>query len=169
MRPELLLLRLVHILCGTFWVGSGVYSGIFLTPAITSSGVNAGQLFAALGKRRLFAVLPLIALLTIASGFRLLWITSGGSLGEYAGSLAGRTYLFSGAAAVLAFVLSLGVSRPMAVRTGQLTAALRSESADRDAIGRQLATLRRRLSVSSATALALLVLCAAGMSVGRYL
>lgn len=169
MRPELLVLRFVHVLCGTFWVGSGVYTGVFLAPALASSGVNAGQLFAALAKRRLFAALPIVALLTMISGFRLVWIASGGSFGDYASSASGGAYLSSGVAAIVAFVLSLAVSRPSSVRAGRLTAALQSASAERASIERQLATLRRRASISSTAALALLVLCAAGMSVARYL
>lgn len=169
MRSELLLLRLVHVLCGTFWVGSGVYTGVFLAPALASSGVNAGQVFAALAKRRLFATLPVVALLTMLSGFRLLWIAAGGSLGAYAASGSGRAYMWSGFAAVVAFVLSLVVSRPAAVRIGQLTAAMQSATADRGSLERQVAALQRRASISSATALTLLALCAAGMSIGRYL
>ena len=169
MHSELLLLRLVHVLCGTFWVGSGLYTGLFLAPALASSGVNAGQVFAALGKRRLFTALPVVALLTMLSGFRLLWIASGGSLAAYAATGSGRAYMWSGFAAVVAFLLSLVVSRPAAVRIGTLTASMQSAAADRASLERQVIALRRRASVSSATALTLLALCAAGMSVGRYL
>lgn len=169
MRLELLVLRFIHVLCGTFWVGSGLYTALFLAPALASSGVNAGQVFAALAKRRLFAVLPIVALLTMISGFRLLWIASGGSLGAYVATGSGRTYMWSGFAAVIAFVLSLLVSRPAAVRMGALTAAMQSAPEERAAVERQIAALRRRSSFSSAAALTLLALCAAGMSVGRYL
>jgi hypothetical protein len=169
MHLELLTLRLVHILCGTFWVGSGVYTALFLAPALASSGVNAGQVFAALGRRRLFATLPIVALLTMLSGFRLLWIASGGSLGAYAATGSGRAYMWSGFAAVVAFILSLVVSRPASVRIGHLTVAMQTATADRAILERQVAALRRRTSVSSATALTLLALCAAGMSIGRYL
>jgi hypothetical protein len=169
MHFELLVLRLVHVLCGTFWVGSIVYTVLFLAPALAASGVNSGQVFAALARRRLYATMPIVALLTMLSGFRLLWIASGGSLGEYAGSASGRAYVWSGVAALVAFLLSLVVSRPAAAQAGRLVAAIQTATTERDALARQLAATRRRARISSATVITLLVLCVAGMSVGRYL
>ena len=169
MRPELLVLRIVHVLCGTYWVGSALFLGVFLVPALATSGVNAGQVFAALGRRRLFATQPVVALLTMLSGFRLLWIASGGSLTPYVRTAGGRAYVFSGVAALVAFVLSLVVSRPAAAKAGRLTAAMQTATTERDALTRQLTSVRRRGAIASAAAITLLVMCAAGMSIGRYL
>ena len=72
MSTELVVLRLVHILGGIFWLGSGLFTTFFLIPALGRAGpAAAGPVMGALQQRRLFTVLPVVALLTILSGVRL--------------------------------------------------------------------------------------------------
>ena len=169
MPAELLTLRLVHIVSGIFWAGSGVFSAVFLAPALASSGVNAGQVFAALGRRKLFVALPVAALLTIGSGARLMFLVSGGFGSGYMQSSSGQAFASSGACAVLAFLLSLIVSRPVAVRAAALAAqAAAAPEAQRAELARRAASLQRVGGISSTIAVTLLVLAAAGMSVARY-
>jgi uncharacterized membrane protein len=170
MTVEIFLLRLMHILGGTFWVGSGLFTSLFLVPALATSGANASQIFGALQQRRLFTVLPLVAVLTIASGLRLMWITSAGFAPSYFVSASGRTFAGSGAAAIVAFLLSLLVARPASARAAQLGGSLASAPEERRAgLAMEMASLRRRGAAASAVAVALLVLGAAGMAVARYL
>src|SRR5215208_45998 len=112
MTVELFVLRLIHVLGGIFWVGSALFTTLFLGPALATSGANVAQIIAALQKRRLMTFLPLAAVLTIASGLRLLWITSAGFSSAYLATTTGRTFAAAGAAAVVAFLLSLFVARP---------------------------------------------------------
>ncbi|HTE45531.1 MAG TPA: hypothetical protein VK636_09830 [Gemmatimonadaceae bacterium] len=170
MTVELLLLRLIHVLGGVFWVGSAVFTTLFLVPALAASGADTGQIFAALAQRRLFTVLPSVALLTIASGLRLLWIASAGFAPSYFGSATGRTFACSGGAAIGAFLLSALVARPTSIRAGRLGSSLANAPDEQRArVTVELATLRRRGAAASAAAVTLLVLGAAGMSVARYL
>ena len=75
MTAELIFLRLVHILGATFWLGSGLFTTFFLVPALGQVGpAGAGPVMGALKQRGLFTVLPVMALLTILSGARLLHI-----------------------------------------------------------------------------------------------
>lgn len=167
---ELLILRLVHIVAGALWVGSGVYATLFLMPALTESGVDAGKLFGALERRGLFTFMPVIAVLTILTGLRLMWIVSDGFGPAYFSSTAGQAYTVSGVAAVLTFLLAMFVSRPASVRAAQLGAALpRTPEPERAAVAGQAAALRRRASSASWAAVALLVLATAGMAIARYL
>lgn len=169
MSPELLVLRLVHVLGGIFWVGSGAFTAFFFAPALKQSGTNPGPLFAALGQRRLFLVLPIVALLTILSGARLMSIAAGGAATYFASST-GRTYVWSGVAAVVAFLLSLLIARPSAARGGQLAAAMASApAAERPALAQEVARLQRRGGLASTAAISLLILAATGMAVARYL
>src|SRR6266513_712730 len=117
MKAELLTLRLIHILGGIFWVGSMIFTTFFLAPVIRSSPAMAGLL-----KRRLFILLPVVALVTIASGLRLLSIDSIGFSGAYFSTPTGRTFATSALAATIAFILSVSVSRPGFVRIGRLGA-----------------------------------------------
>lgn len=62
MNPEILVLRLVHVLGGVFWLGSGLFTAFFLMPALATAGPAAGPLMGALQRRKLFTVLPIVDL-----------------------------------------------------------------------------------------------------------
>jgi uncharacterized membrane protein len=167
---ELVALRLVHILGGIFWVGSALFSAFFLGPALGRVGPAAGAVMGALQQRRLFTVLPVVAVLTILSGLRLLQIVSAGFAPAYMSSRTGQTYLWSGIAAIVAFLLSVFVVRPAAVRAGQLGATIPGLPEEQRAGSLAKAELlRRRSGVASVIAMVLLVGAAAGMAVARYL
>lgn len=171
MKAELLTLRTIHILGGIFWVGSLLFTTYFLAPAIRSSPALAGQVMAGLQKRRLFTVLPIVALLTIASGLRLLAIDSAGFPGSYFATSTGRAFGAGAVAATVAFLLSLLVSRPGFLRVGRLSASLNTaaDEATRQRITTEMQRLNRRVAIANATVVVLLLLTAVGMATARYL
>lgn len=171
MSSELLVLRVIHVLGGIFWVGSGLFTSFFLIPALGRLGpAGAGPVMGALQQRRLFTVLPVVAVLTILSGIRLLQIASAGFSSAYFDSRTGQTFLWSGVAAVIAFLLSLLVARPAAVRMGQLSASMATmPESERAARSAELGRLRQRSSLASVAATVLLIGAAIGMAVARYL
>lgn len=168
MQVELLVLRLVHVLGGIFWVGSGLFTTFFLIPALTKAGpATAGPVMANLQQQKLYTVLPAVALLTILSGIRLMWILSGGDPHWFA-HRAGHTYAASGALAIIAFILSIFVARPAAVRMGKLSQAAASDGASRALIATEVQALQRRMMLSTMTAVVMLILAASGMAIARY-
>ncbi len=170
MSAELLVLRLIHVLGGAFWLGAGVFMVVFLVPSLAGAGPAAGKLFAELTRRRFFSVLPLVALLTMLSGLRLLAIVSTGFSPAYFGTRSGLAYAIAGGAAILAFLLSMFFSRPASARAAQLGARLAGASeTERAALGAEIEVLRRRGALWGGIAVALLVIAGAGMSVARYL
>ena len=170
MAIELFVLRLVHVLGGIFWVGTVLFMSLFLAPALATAGPAAGQVLGVLRRRGLMTYLPLVAVLTIASGARLMWLTSAGLSPAYFASATGRTLAAAAAAAVVAFVVGLLVGRPAGIRAGQLAGSLASAPAERrPTMERVLAALRRRIEISSAVVTVLLLCGAAGMAVARYL
>lgn len=170
MTTELLLLRLVHIVGGIFWVGSTLLTTFFLFPALATVGPAAGEVFAAVQRRKLSAYLLAAALLTVLSGLRLLWITSGGLSSAYFDTPPGMGFATAGTTAIVAFLLGILVSRPAAMRAAQLGAGMASAPPERRAaLAAEAAVLRRRSAVTGTVVAALLVLAAAGMSVARYL
>lgn len=122
MPLEILLLRLVHVLGGIFWAGGGIYGALFVTPALIAAGPAAAPIIADMQRRKLFTVLPVVAILTMLSGLRLLWIVSGGFGAAYFGTRQGLTYALAGGASIVAFLVALTVARPAGVRLGQLAA-----------------------------------------------
>jgi uncharacterized membrane protein len=169
MQAELLLLRLIHILGGIFWVGSGLFTAIFLLPVLAKAGPSAAHVATGLQKRRLMLVLPITALLTMASGARLMAITSNGFSRDYFTLASGKMYAVSAIAAIVAFLLSVIVSRPAAARMAELSHMAASGETDRQRLNAEIQRLQRRTAFSSTIAVVLLVLSAAGMAVARYL
>lgn len=171
MKGELLVLRLVHVLGGIFWVGSLMFTSFFLVPVVRSSPAVAGQVMAGLQRRRLFIILPIVAFLTIASGIRLLMIASAGFSSAYFSTSAGRTFGAGAVAATVAFLLSVLVSRPGFVHVGRLGVSLATTTDEgaRERITAEMQRLSRRVAIANAIVVALLLLTAAGMATARYM
>ena len=170
MPLELLILRFVHVSGGVFWAGGGIYATLFITPALVAAGPAAGPIIAEMQRRKLFTVLPIVAILTMLSGLRLLQIVSGGFSAAYFATSQGLTYAIAGGASIVGFLLALLVSRPASVRLGQIASRLEQlEPAPKAAAMAEMAVLKRRAALGSAAAIWLLTLAVGGMSVARYL
>lgn len=168
MPAELITLRLIHILGGILWVGSGLFSTFFLTPALArAGGATAGQVMAGLQQRKMFVVMPIAAILTILSGMRLWWIVGGGM--HYFQHRSGHVYAMSGLLAIVAFLLGMFVGRPAAARIGTLARSAAADESSRTAIADEVARLQKRATLSGYVVVVLLLLAAAGMAVARYL
>jgi uncharacterized membrane protein len=167
---EILILRLIHILSGIMWVGSGMYTSFFLVPALSGSPAVMGQVVAGLQRRRVFLVLQIVAALTILSGLRLLWIDSAGFAESYMATGPGRTFSIGAAAAIIAAVLSFGVSRPAVVRAGAVAASLAAstDAGERERLTVRLDRLRRRGAVASTLGVGFGLLAASAMAIARY-
>ena len=151
---EIIGLRLLHVLGGIFWLGSGLFTSLFLLPSLAGAGPAAGTVMAGLQRRRLFTVLPAVALVTVLSGLRLLWLVSGGLDRRYFAGGSGRAFAVSGALALIAFMVGMLLARPTMMR------AARAE---------RIASLQRRGATMNRLTILLLTFGAAGMAVARYL
>ena len=166
---ELIALRLIHVLGGIFWVGTGLFTAFFLLPVLKESGPAAAQVMMGLQRRKLLTWLPLSAILTILSGARLLMITSNGFSRAYFATAPGKVYSVAAIMAVVGFVLSLIVSRPGTARMSDLSSIAVSDEINRDRIKAEIAALQKRVALSSTIAVLLLILSASGMAIARYL
>ncbi len=170
MRDLVIVLRLVHIISGVFWVGAALVMTFFLFPALAGAGPAAGPVIAGLQRRGLLTALPVSAGLTLVSGMWLFQIASGGAPAAFARSAVGGTLGLAGVLAVAAFVLGMVVSRPAAMRAGRLSQRLATAAAEeRDTLQRQIQDLQRRALVANRIVAALLIATVAGMATARYL
>jgi uncharacterized membrane protein len=171
MMAEMLVLRLVHVVGGVFWVGAMMYNAFFLMPIMAQAGpAAAGPIIAGFQQRKLFVWLPVVAILTMLAGLRLMMLQSAGFSSVYFGTPMGRTYLLGGAAAIIAFAVGFAVNRPAMTRMSELGAAMAgSDEAKRAAMQAEMATLRKRAGVATAVVTWLLIGAAAAMAVGRYM
>lgn len=166
---EIVMLRLVHVVGGVFWVGSMMYLTFFLMPAMADIGPAAGQLGAAFQRRKVFVWLPLVALLTILAGLRLLMIDSASFASGYFATNTGKLYLGGGIAAIVAFLIGVTVNRPAMTRLTALGETLAgADEAARARIGAEMAALRARSGTGAKVVTWLLIIAAATMAVARY-
>ncbi len=171
MHAEVLVLRLIHILSGITWVGSGIFTSIFLVPALGSSPAVMGQVMAGLQQRRFFLVQQVVAALSILSGLRLIWIDSKGFSASYWDTPMGNTLGMGALAAIIAAVLSFGVGRPAMLRAGAIAAsvAASADAAEKARLTKDLDKLRKRGTIASALAVGFGILAASAMAVARYI
>ena len=169
MQAELLVLRVVHVVGGIIWVGSGVLLGLFLAPALSKLGPVAGQVMGELQKRKMMTVLPIIAILTILSGVRLMQITSLGFSAAYFASASGKTFAAAGLAGIVAFFVGIIFNRPIALRMAKVNQEMAANPANKEALAAEAKALQQRAATMGFIVLGLLVLAACGMAVARYL
>ncbi len=171
MTAEIIVLRLVHVLGGIFWVGSVTFNAAFLLPTLAGLGPAAGPVMAGLQRRRMTTVLPTVAVLTILSGLRLLQVSSAGFAGDYFASGPGIAYSVGGLLAIAGFAIGMTFTRPAMARAGALAAQMGSAADDaaRAALGAEIARLRSRGAKSNSVMLVLVTIAAVAMAVARYL
>jgi uncharacterized membrane protein len=166
-----IVLRIVHIGAGVFWVGSAAFMFFFLQPTAAALGPQAGPVMANLNaRRRLPQVIGVSAVLTILAGLLLYADTSGGFDADWIASAMGLGFTVGGAAAIIAFVLGLVAIGPMVARMGELSGAVAAQggppspeqAAEMQALGRRA----RSLGWVNIT---LLLIAVVAMAAARYL
>ncbi len=170
MRAEFLVLRFVHIISGIVWVGSGVFVAFFLIPALAANRQIMPQVMEGLQRRRVFIIIPTVGLLAILSGVRLLWIASAGFADSYMQTGPGRTFSLGGAAAIIALLLQVFVSRPAGVKLGSIATQLAASPAEneRERLSVEADRLRRRNAIATLTTVSFGLLAASAMAIARY-
>jgi hypothetical protein len=82
-------LRLVHVVTGALWVGMMAFSAFYLMPAVQEVGLDGGKVMAAIQKRGLMTVMPLLALGALISGIWLYIRAAAGMPAEFGRSPVG--------------------------------------------------------------------------------
>lgn len=169
MYAELLIMRIIHVGGAVLWAGTSLFVSIFLLPALGQVGPAAGPVMGALVKRKLFVAIPIVAVLTMLAGLRLMWITSSGFSAQYFSGRGGQMYSAGAIAAIAAFTVFMMVNHPAIGRVMQLGQQMaQAPEAERGAIAAQLNAVRGRAATGSTITAVLLGLAAVAMAVGRY-
>jgi uncharacterized membrane protein len=165
-----LLLRLIHILAGIFWVGAIFLLAGFLLPTVRATGRQGGMFMQHLMlQRRLPVFLGVAAVLTVLSGFTMYGRLVSATHGAWAGTPPGIAYGTGGLAAILGAVLGMLVSGPAARRMaaiGQAAVKDGPPSAEQQA---EIERLQGRMVLGSRLVAGFLAFAAAAMAVARYL
>jgi uncharacterized membrane protein len=164
-----ILLRLIHILAGVFWVGAVFVIAGFLVPTVRETGREGGRFMQHLAqRRRLPVVLGIAMALTVLSGFAMYARLVTQTHGQWAGSRPGIGYGVGALAAILAATVGGAISGSAARRMAAIgqTAGSTGPSAEQQA---EMARLQARMAVGSRVTAGLLVVAVGAMAVARYL
>jgi uncharacterized membrane protein len=170
--PALFLtMRIVHILLGVAWGGTLIFVATFLMPSVRDAGPDGGKVMLALMRRGYMNVLPVVAVLTLVSGFWLYWqdMVAGGD--AWAGSMSARVYGIGALAGLVAFVIGASVMRPNAMKLGAMMEALPNtpEGPARAALMADMNAPRAKMAAAAPRVAVLLAVAVACMAVARYL
>jgi uncharacterized membrane protein len=169
MSIELLTLRIVHVLGAITWGGSSIFNAFLIGPAMALAGPAAGPMLAALQKKNTFTIIPVVALVTMLAGLRLLMIDSAGFTAGYFALRSGQTFVAGGTCAVMAFLVFMLVAHPAMVRVVALGPQIaQMPEAERGALMGQMNALRMRMGIASKASALLLVAAGSAMAIGRY-
>ena len=171
MDTYMVVLRIVHILAGVFWVGAALTTILFLQPTAREVGPAAGPFMAHLaGKKRLVDWVLRAAGLTILAGALMYWRVSGGLDWDWITTAYGLSLTIGALCAIAAFSLGLSVVRPTIMATlaiGREVAA--SGGPPTPEQGAQLQALQKRGHAVGQVIVPLLVIAVGGMAGAQYL
>jgi hypothetical protein len=171
MDPLVIVLRFVHVVFGAIWVGMVVFATFFLMPAVQEVGPDGGKVMAAVQRRGLMTVMPILALGALISGIWLYIRAGAGMPAEFGRSPVGMAYGLGGLAAIVAWVLGVAVLRPSMMKAMALGQSLGpSASAEaRQRVMDEAQRLRARAAATNRAIAYLLLFAVTMMAVARYL
>jgi len=168
-RTLTILLRLIHILAGIFWVGSAFLMAGFLIPTMRATGAEGGRFVQTLMERqRLPLYLGVAGALTVLSGIGMYARLVAATHGAWAGTGPGIAFGAGGLAAIVAgftgSMISGAAGRRMGV-IGQTVGPGGPSSEQRAEMGR----LQARIALGTRLTALFLVIAAGLMAIARYL
>lgn len=164
----MIVLRFLHVVSGAMWVGMLAFMTFFLMPALNQAGPDGAKVMGPLG-RRVPVVMPIIALITLVSGFWLFQRLSGGAPGALLKTPVGLAFGLGGLAALLAFLIGVFVGRPAMMQSVKLAESLQSAPpGERAALMAQMQSLRARGAAVQQVVTWLVLFTLAAMAIARY-
>jgi uncharacterized membrane protein len=169
MQAELYVLRLLHVVGGMLWVGAATVMAFWVFPSVLDAGPAGGQVMQGVAKRKFMVFMPVVALLTILSGVRLLMKASSAVGTGYFSTPSGMTYSISATIVLLAFAHGMATSRPLGNRMAEISKQMSEPTGDKAALGAEMKTVQVKLARNGRIVAVMLLIAAAGMALGRYM
>ncbi|HEY2982413.1 MAG TPA: hypothetical protein VGJ22_14610 [Anaerolineales bacterium] len=162
-----IVLRLVHVICGVIWVGASVTLAFFIGPTIGATQ-DAGQQFMRhfILRTRFSALIATTAILTVLAGFALYYHDSNGFTSAWENSGPGIGFAIGAAFALIGLVCGIlvGITSGALAR---LSASIQGKPAP-DQLAKLQALAKRQGTIGSVNVVALL-LATIMMAIARYL
>lgn len=166
MNALTIVLRLLHIVSGVFWVGTAIFTRFFLVPSVAATA-ESGQAFMQhlTSKTGLTKRVTLASYLTVVAGTILYWIDSQGFTSAWLSSGAGLGFGLGALAGLVGFGFGQVVGRNAAM-IGKLGSQIQGKPTAEQLAG--LDQARRKMSAASATSTAFLIASLVFMATARY-
>ena len=164
----LIILRLIHIACGTFWAGVSIYLATFILPASKGAGPAGGRFMQQLSQtNKLPLVMFLIPTLSVLSGILLIWKLSNGLQTSWVESDHGMILIVGGSLAIIAYLTGFIMSRPAIMGISSIGKEMAGNPPN-EAQAAELARLRKKLTTGTNIVAILLTGAVIAMSIVRY-
>lgn len=165
----MVVLRIVHLLSGVFWVGAAMFVFFFLEPAVAKSGPAGGQVMGTLAGSKMPLTMMGTSTLVVLSGLLLYWRNSNGFDADWISTRTGLAFTIGGIAGLLAWMEGFVVHLPLQIKMKklgeQIMAAGVAPSPEQMKEGD---ALRHKLKHAAMWSVILLVVAVLGMAVARY-
>jgi len=161
-----IVLRLLHIISGVFWVGAGLVMFFFIGPTLGATA-EAGQKFAQhlMAQTRFTAIMTISAVLTVLAGASLYWIDSDGLSSAWMHSGAGLGFGLGAFFALIGFIFGMMVGNTNGA-LAKLGMKIQGKPTPEQLT--QIGALRKRLSVVSPINAYSLLIATLFMAIARY-
>ena len=121
----LIILRLLHIVCGVFWAGATLYLAGFVIPAVKALGPDGGKFMQQLARtNKLPVVMNVTGTVTVVAGILLIARLSGTFQWEWFTSAHGMLLTIGGTLGLLAFLVGILVSLPTILKINTIGGAI---------------------------------------------
>ena len=165
----IMVLRVIHIFSGMFWVGFAFFNIGFLQPTVKATGAEGQKTMQYLTqKTRLLSTVYSTATLTMLSGLIMYWILSGFRL-TFMRSGYGLVLTIGSIAGIIAWIYAVVVIRGIFKEMQTIGEAIQAQgSPPTPDQATQMQALAARLGKVGQVALAFLIISLLGMATARY-
>ncbi len=166
----IIVLRIVHIAFGVFWVGAVLFLNLVLGPSLQAIGPAGVPVLQELNRRKYFDILLGSGLLTILAGLELVRRDSAGFDPSWFRTRFGMGISTGMVAAVIAFLIGWLVVKPTVLRMTHLGAQLASAAPeDRIALAGSMTATQATLKVWGIAGTLFLLIAMVAMAIARYM
>jgi len=165
----IVLLRLIHIVAGVFWVGATLSLVRFIIPSIAATGAAGGAVMREIVRRRMSAALAASGGVTALAGLGLYGFDQAGSGGGWARTPFGITISIGALLGIAALIIGSVRARPAALKLAALEEKVAAAGGPPPAdLVAEMGRLRDQLTSGTIHAAVLMVLATAAMAIARY-
>ena len=164
----LITLRLIHIICGSFWLGATLVNAYFLLPSVWAVGPAAGPVMMHVMQRRRMQLWINVAMsLAILSGLAMFGVHESAAHGAFSRSRMGMVLLVGAVLAIAAAGVGGAMAQPAGRKLGALAQRFAGGPPAADALA-EMQALQARIGRALSIMSVLLLLSAAAMAAARY-